>query len=154
MKSNIKNIVLLGVSLLLLPMCLFSQGQPFFSENWNNQGGETAMFYKNATVTDNQRNIYVAGATINGAGNHDILIQKLNPRGDLIWEATYNGYANMDDASADIFVDNQFNVYVTGTTIKNPTNAQDLIVLKYDKTGTLKWEYIYEALLNILWNEF
>jgi len=144
MKSNIKNIILIGISLLLLPICLFSQGQPFFSENWNNQGGETAMFYKNATVTDNQRNIYVAGATINGSGNHDILIQKLNPRGDLIWEVTYNGYANMDDASADIFVDNQLNVYVTGTTIKNPTNAQDLIVLKYDKTGTLKWEYIYD----------
>jgi len=144
MKTTIKNIVLLLYSLLLLPIYLFSQGQPFFSENWNKHGGETAMFYRNATTTDNQRNIYVAGATINGNGNHDILIQKLNPRGDLIWEATYNGYANMDDASADIFVDNQLNVYVTGTTIKNPTNAQDLIVLKYDKTGTLKWEYIYD----------
>lgn len=85
------------IVLFVFPTILFSQGQPYFSENWSREGGEMAVFYKNTTATDSQGNVYVAGSTINQLGNHDILIQKLTPKGNLIWEQSYNGIANMDD---------------------------------------------------------
>ena len=142
MKSIIKNTIY--TALLLFPFITLGQGQPYLSESWNKQGGKSAVFYKNATATDNQRNVYVAGTTINQAGNHDIFIQKLNPKGALIWEVSYNGNANMDDGAAAIFVDNEYNIYVTGAVVNSLSTAQDLIVLKYDKNGLLMWEYFYD----------
>lgn len=54
MNTIIKKIVL--VLTIVLPTMLFSQGQPYFSENWSIEGGEMSVFYKNATTTDNQLN--------------------------------------------------------------------------------------------------
>src|SRR5690554_2972797 len=142
MKSIIKNTIY--TALLLFPFITLGQDQPYLSESWNTQGGKSAVFYKNATTTDDQRNVYVAGTTINQAGNHDIFIQKLDPKGSLIWEVSYNGSANMDDGAAAIFVDNEYNVYVTGVVVNTLSNAQDLIILKYDKNGLLMWEYFYD----------
>ncbi|MBW7868849.1 MAG: S8 family serine peptidase [Brumimicrobium sp.] len=142
MNTIIKKIVL--VLTIVLPTMLSSQGQPYFSENWSIEGGEVSVFYKNATTTDNQLNVYVVGSTINQMGNHDILIQKFNSNGDLIWEQSYNGAGDMDDMAADVFVDNNYNVYVTGVTVQDINTAQDLVVLKYDGNGVLKWTYFYD----------
>ncbi|MBW7867098.1 MAG: hypothetical protein H3C31_02100 [Brumimicrobium sp.] len=122
---------------------IYSQDQPFLSEYWTNAGGETAMFYRSTTTTDNQGNVYVAGSTINLDGNHDILLQKFDEKGILLWEQTYNGAANMDDAASDVFVDNFYNVYITGTAVDNVNDDQDLIVLKYNVNGVLQDEYYY-----------
>lgn len=130
--------------LCAFPLILFSQGQPYFSENWSREGGEMAMFYKNTTTTDNLRNVYVAGSTINQLGNHDILIQKFDPKGILLWEHSFNGDANMDDMAADVFVDNEYNVYVTGVAVQSINTSQDLVVLKYNANGVLQWTYFYD----------
>lgn len=103
-----------------------------------------AMFYKNTTTTDNLRNVYVAGSTINQLGNHDILIQKFDPKGILLWEHSFNGDANMDDMAADVFVDNEYNVYVSGVAVQSINTSQDLVVLKYNANGVLQWTYFYD----------
>ncbi len=120
-----------------------SQSQFYLSEVWDGLGGEMAMFYRNASTTDDLRNVYVAGSTIDTNNLHDILIQKFSSTGTLIWQQTYNGNANGDDLAADVFVDDDYNVYITGATVQDTNNSYDLVVLKYDSSGVLLWTYSY-----------
>jgi len=101
------------------------------------------IFYKNASTTDDQRNVYVVGSTNNGSSGNDILIQKFNKFGDLLWEQSFNGGANAEDIGADVFVDASYNVYVTGGATQTTQNNLDLVVLKYNSIGVLQWSYFY-----------
>ncbi len=38
---------------MLSPVFVYGQDQIFFSEDWTQDGGEAALFYKNSSVTDN-----------------------------------------------------------------------------------------------------
>lgn len=102
------------------------------------------MFHHNVTATDGQKNIYIAGSTINDFGNHDIILQKFDREGDLLWQQTYNGQANLDDMAADVFVDSANNVYITGTSTESLQAGYDLCVLKYSSQGALLWSYFYD----------
>jgi hypothetical protein len=143
MKIKIFKIRILIIGMLINSIVL-SQSQTFISELWSGQGGEMAVFYKNKTVTDNIRNVYVTGSTLNLDGNIDIIVQKFSRGGNLLWQQTFNGNANMDDMASDIFVDNDYNVYVTGASIDNVNDNFDLVVLKFNSIGVLQWSYYYD----------
>jgi hypothetical protein len=44
----------------------YAQSQHFLSEMWTGSGGTGALFYKKSIGSDQNRNVYVAGSTING----------------------------------------------------------------------------------------
>ena len=50
---------------MLTPILVFGQDQVYFSEIWNQDGGEAALFYKNSSATDDIGNVYMAGSSIN-----------------------------------------------------------------------------------------
>src|SRR5690606_15898 len=101
MKKIIQNTAILALT-IASNIIAFGQGQTFLSEVWTGEGGEMAVFYRNATTTDNYRNVYVAGSTLNTNNNNDIIVQKFDRDGNLLWQQTFNGAANMDDMAADI----------------------------------------------------
>ena len=45
---------------------------------WASTTGSQNFFFKNVVKTDASNNVYIAGATKNGAGNYDILVAKYN----------------------------------------------------------------------------
>ena len=118
--------------------------QNLLSESWTKTGGQ-GIAYKNVTVADINRNLYVVGATMSGVNNSDIIIQKINRSGTLLWEQTYAGTAGMNDAATAVFVDGDFNVYITGTVVNSVANDQDMIVLKYNSNGVLQWDFVYHG---------
>ena len=68
-------------------------------EDWRTTGGSQNYFYRAVTKTDGSGNVYVAGATLNGNGNYDMLVQKFNSGGVLQWTDQYNGAGNKDDGA-------------------------------------------------------
>jgi subtilisin family serine protease len=137
--------IIIQIAIVLITVTLgYGQSQTYLSEYWTGQGGEMAIFYQNVTKTDAQRNVYVAGSTLNTSNNNDIILQKFNRDGDLLWEQTFNGAANMDDMAADMFVDNSMNIYVTGTSVASANSSFDLVVLKYNSNGQLQWTQYYD----------
>lgn len=119
----------------------------FVSEAWAREGGSQYMFYKNTTKTNDFGNEYVAGTTINITGNYDIFLQKFNDNGDLIWEQSYDGDAHENDFAADIVIRGR-SVYLTGAAVGNTQKQNDLVILKFDSSGTLLWDYYYHNSLN------
>ena len=88
---------------------------------------------------DNAGNVYITGSadhTVAGAGM-DYLTIKYNAAGIKLWEAVYNGAANMNDDAFSIAVDGNGNVYVTGRSVGNA--GQEFATIKYNTNGVLQW---------------
>jgi hypothetical protein len=115
-------------------------------KDWMTTAGTQNFFYKNVTKTDGSGNVYVAGATMNGAGNYDILLAKFNSSGIQQWIQQVNGSANGQDFATALHVDGSGNVYITGCiTNDTATMMGDLFIKKYNSSGTIQWTNTYDG---------
>lgn len=131
---------------MLSQFSIAQNNQILLSEYWNGPSGgsDTLLFTKMASKTDDLNNVYVTGTTINPiTGKMDILVQKFHRTGTLTWQTTFGGAIDQDDFSADLFIDNDYNVYVTGAVFEYAQNFYDLAVLKFNVNGEIVWEYFY-----------
>ncbi|MFZ1634699.1 MAG: T9SS type A sorting domain-containing protein [Chitinophagales bacterium] len=80
---------------------------------------------------DNEGNIVVSG-TIYYETTSDILTQKYDADGNLIWSIKYDGDANSVDEGYAVATDNDGNVFITGFDI-NQGMYTDLFVVKYSE---------------------
>lgn len=132
--------------LLFISAGIYSQGVINPLQYWQSISGSQNAIYKSKIVTDNSNNIYIAGATMNGATS-DILLVKYNSSGVQQWIAQYNGGGNGEDVATALCVDTLGNIYITGYetgTALNPTNV-DLITIKYNSSGVQQWLTTYDG---------
>jgi hypothetical protein len=107
-------------------------------------------------ANDLSGNIFVTGSfsgtasfgdtSVTSAGNLDLFIAKYNNNGILKWLRTAGGTDN--DASRDIDIDTEGNVFITGgiqatatfgTTSITSGGGGDIFIAKYSSTGTFLW---------------
>jgi hypothetical protein len=139
-----KKLLLNLTALLLSVVASFAQQQEFIYQQWAASTGTQQFFYKNITKSDASYN-YTAGATINSSGNYDLLLAKYSKAGVLQWIKQYNGAGNGHDMATGLWLDGSGNVYVTGTTYVSSTNANDIITIKYNSSGTQQWLSTYNG---------
>jgi uncharacterized delta-60 repeat protein len=90
-------------------------------------------------AVDASGNVYVTGYTqSSGAGDADVLIAKYNSSGTIQWQRTLGGAGN--DQGYGIAVDGSGNVYITGYTASSGAGGQDVLIAKYDTSGTIQWQ--------------
>jgi hypothetical protein len=119
---------------------LLAQGVPTVLKYWSTTEGSQNYFYRNVTKTDAYKNVYVAGATMNGSGNYDALISKYDPYGALLWRQQFDNGA-LDVATA-LAVDDTGNVYICGLATDT---LPKMFVQKYDSYGSLLWTSLYSS---------
>jgi uncharacterized delta-60 repeat protein len=98
-------------------------------------------------AVDRNRNVYVTGYGYNLSDNLDIVTIAYSPAGVQLWSESYAGPSGGDDRAVGITVDDQQNVYVTGSS-SDPATRDDFITIKYDAHGTLRWTARYNGRLN------
>jgi len=124
---------------------------------WHTFHGSGGDDYGQAIAVDNDGNVYVTGYSdatwgtpVNPhSGAYDIVVFKLNSSGTLQWH-TFHGSSSNNDYGQAIAVDNDGNVYVTGTSYAtwgkpiNPHSGNDdMVVFKLNSSGTLLWHTFY-----------
>jgi hypothetical protein len=135
---------LIGVLICSSMYSQLSETKPFLS--WQTSAGTQHFFYKNVTRTDGSGNVFVAGATQNGAGNYDILLAKYNSSGVAQWIRQIDGAAHYQDFATAIQLDGSGNVYITGAITNDSVSMfSDLIVVKYNSSGTEQWRATYDG---------
>jgi uncharacterized delta-60 repeat protein len=100
----------------------------------------------NGIAVDNSGNVYVCGYVNNTGTMKDAVAIKINSTGGQQWVSTYNLPAqNKDDVFSAIDVDASGNVYVTGYSTVNASNATDILTVKYNSAGVQQWAPTYSG---------
>ena len=112
---------------------------------WQKQlaGVGTKNEYGTSIAVDSASNVYVTAYSNAGAGggNFDFLTFKLDSSGNMSWQRSLSGTGfsgTSSDFGIGIALDSASNVYVTGFSDNNST--YDLVLAKYNTTGTLQWQ--------------
>ncbi len=100
-----------------------------------------------AITVDNSGNTYITGEATSLSNGTDILTQKYNPSGTLLWSVSYNGSANADDKGLGIVVDNSGDVYICGYT-SNTGTGKDFAVIHYNSSGVQQYVYTKNGTAN------
>jgi len=130
----------------LISCSIYSQSASNVFQDWTTTAGTQNMFKRNVTKTDGN-NVYVAGATMNSAGNYDIFITKFNDKGELQWNRQMNGSANYHDLATGLYVTDSGNVVVTGAIVNDSVSlTSDIITIKLNGgTGSIIWSQTFDA---------
>jgi uncharacterized delta-60 repeat protein len=113
-----------------------TDGSLLWQKTWGGSGDDTGY----GVAIDASGSIFVTGETISfGAGSDDVLLLKFNSTdGSLLWQRTWGGSSN--DLGHGVVVDSSGNVYVTGSTNSFGAGAADILLLKFNSTGSLLWQ--------------
>ena len=130
---------------LLSAATLHAQPIQRIFEDWFTTDGTQNFFIRADMVTDGSGNVYVAGATLNGSGNYDLLVAKYNNEGGLVWQDQYDGVGNGHDAATAIVLDGSGNAYVTGATFTSSADTLDVVTIRYSSGGTRAWLDVYSG---------
>ena len=106
---------------------------------WISILGNVNSDYGRKIKVDSSGNVYIAGDTNSqGAGLYDALVTKYNSSGTVEWQRTLGGSSN--EQGYDITLDSSGNVYITGSTSSQGVGNGDVLIAKYDTSGTLQWQ--------------
>ncbi len=99
--------------------------------------------YETSVAVDSEDYAYLCGWSFQGSteGGGTIFLFKYNSTGDLQWERSFG----TDSRAYDICVGKYGNIYITGCSWEAGANGKDLLLIKYDNEGTLKW-YVFSHL--------
>ena len=136
---SVKGLVL-GVCLVLaldaIGVASVAQAQSCqdFSISWGGAGTDSAF-----QVTQNSNGDLLLGGVTDsfGAGSFDGLLMRYDPMGNLIWSRTWG--TTGEDYFLDVLEDSSGNLFVGGGTRGTGACCEDILLLKYDSSGTLLW---------------
>ncbi len=111
--------------------------------------GGTAFGYDQLTDIqyDLVGNIYVTGGVLDVSTGYDMRTVKLDSALNILWSATYNGAANLNDIASGLTVDSLGNVIITGYTTTTTQN-KNYATVKYNSSGTQQWVATYNGSAN------
>jgi hypothetical protein len=92
---------------------------------------------------DASGNVYVAGSVFDVATGFDYKLFKYDVNLALLWSATWNGAANLDDGITGLALDQYGKVIVTGYT--TTAQGKDFATVKYSSAGVLQWASTFDG---------
>jgi uncharacterized delta-60 repeat protein len=124
-----------------LGACLIAKYNSSGTLQWDKTLGGSGTDLANGVAVDSADNIIVCGRTASdGAGGIDLLIAKYNSSGTLQWDKTLGGSSL--DVGNGVTVDSADNIIVCGQTASDGDGANELLIAKYNSSGTLQWDKI------------
>ena len=106
---------------------------------WRRTLGGSGSDYGYGIAVDSSGNSYVTGYTTGGGyGNDDIITAKYDTNGNIQWQRILGGTGN-DGADA-IAVDSSGNAYVFAHTESAGAGNYDMLVAKYNSSGSIQWQ--------------
>jgi len=123
------------------------RAQVYVNREWERTSGLPDALDWSATSFDINKNVLVTGNTLIAPGNPDILLVKLDPQGNVMWQRTYGGNAGAQDYGVATVSDQLGNIYVAGV-VTSTTSLMDVVVLKYSPSGSLLWAQTFNGPAN------
>lgn len=139
MKRNILRILLGCACVCIAIESMQSQGLTEWTSRLSGQGAK--LDFATAMTTDASGNVYVTGLQTNESP--DYITVKLNPQGNVVWSAQYDGPTRGYDHPVAIALAPDGSVYVTGYSWGGDSLLWDYATVKYNATGSQLWVQRY-----------
>ncbi len=126
-------------------MCAITnlQSQTLVNKEWAvSNANPVSLDWYGSTVDQNKELVTVGNTAAAGQGAN-LLVQKFNGAGNVLWQRSYNSSGDNDDYGVATTTDTNNNVYVCGT-VKNGSQY-DILVIKYDADGIQQWAIQYDS---------
>ena len=106
---------------------------------WQRSLGGTSSDYGHGLALDSSGGLYIGGFTSSaGQGGNDMMIAKYNSSGAIQWQRTLGSSGN--DQGLNVATDSSDNVYLCGTSATSGAGMEELIIAKYNSSGTIQWQ--------------
>jgi hypothetical protein len=105
---------------------------------WAHSWGTSAGEILRATALDISGQIFAVGDEDDGTQS-DVLLVKYDTNGSLVWHKTW-GDNGANDHATSLAVDFAGNVFIAGFTDSYGEGGEDMLLLKYNSSGTLLWQ--------------
>lgn len=117
-------------------------GTQLWNRTW---GGDDYDKGRSLVIDEDTDDIYITGETESFGVNHirDIFLVKYDKTGLLLGNVTWDGYGNIDRGYGIALDQSTKDVYITGTT--DTGTSDDIVLLKMDTTGDLKWNKTWDG---------
>jgi len=110
--------------------------------DWLTTIGGTGSEDSCAIIPTRDNGYLVAGNTNSfGAGYYDVLLAKLDPDGNVLWQKTYGGTDN--DYAFSVRQTSDNGSIVIGRTESFGAGQSDVLVLKLDPDGNIQWQKVF-----------
>lgn len=116
----------------------------FAQTTWQKSFGGNNLDYARDVIVTTDGNFLIVGATSSyGAGKFDVLVLKVDQRGQVVWYKTFGG---SDDDSANCVVKAKDGYLIAGWPRSTDTGKSDVYVVKIDENGNSLWQKTYGGL--------
>lgn len=95
----------------------------------------------NGIAVDSSNNVYITGYTSVPPSDTDLFLLKYDNMGNQLWNRTWGG-SNSERGQA-IRIDQSDNIYIAGDTRSFGTGRDDMVIIKYDTSGNVIWDYVW-----------
>jgi hypothetical protein len=105
------------------------------SQQWEKRynGAQNSADELRGMDIDSYGDIYVTGSTRVSPVNTDICTIKYKPNGDSAWVLIHNGPSSLGDFGNSVAVDNNGNIYITGSASGYSNGGLDAVTMKYSQ---------------------
>ena len=104
-----------------------------------NNGAVSGEDIGQAIAVDSSNNVYITGWTNNvGTTINDIFTAKYDSSGTLQWQRKLTGSGA--EIGYGIATDSSNNVYIVGYTASDGAGSNDILIAKYNSSGTIQWQ--------------
>jgi hypothetical protein len=108
---------------------------------WAHQYGNTSgPNVARSMLVDASGNVFLGGTDGGTNASGDLCVRKLDPSGNVIWTATYDGFAHGYDYVYAIAFAPNGDVVAAGNAGSPSTNTTDSAVMRVSTSGTVLWE--------------
>lgn len=130
--------VVVVLVLLSLNSIVIASGASSDNWAWIRTWGGAKVDHGSEVAVSNFGDLYqVDSAGSYSEGHYDIVLIKYDSSGDLLWNRTWGG--NSRDDGTEVVVSTTGDVYQVGSTWSYSAGDSDVVLLKYDSSGTLLW---------------
>ncbi|MBP9189006.1 S8 family serine peptidase [Candidatus Dojkabacteria bacterium] len=121
-------------------------GQTLINQLWTQTLNYPDTVPWSASVTNSGGDLFTTGNTWHNATQKvNIVTTKTNSSGTIIWTTEYNGTLSGFDYGSAIALDNSGNIFVAGATHNTSAYTFDIVVIKYNSSGTQQWATLFNG---------
>lgn len=143
-----KNSIIL--SIIVFAISTFTlQAQTHVNREWETSNGNPLGLEWSSSITNSSNQLISVGNTNVSGQGANILTTKFNKEGVILWQKVFNTFNSNNDYGVTVSDDNLGNIYVAGTTDNSTLTNFDVVILKYNSTGTLLWSAFYNSPFNL-----